>query len=279
MSWFERAKQNLFSSKKKDIPDGVWVKCPHCGEVLYRKELDKNRDVCFKCNYHFRINSAKYLDLLCDEGSIEPFNENIASKDPLHFRVPKKYTDTVNNARKKTGLNEAVVTVRARIGGIPCVLAVMDFSFIGGSLGSAVGEKIARAVVEATTLEQPMIIVSASGGARMQEGAYSLLQMAKTSTRLAQLAEKGLPYISILTDPTTGGVSASYSMLGDINLAEPGALIGFAGPRVIKQTIGQDLPEGFQTSEFLLEKGLIDSIIDRRELKARLLDFLRFYYA
>ncbi len=279
MSWFERATKNLFGGSRKDIPDGVWVKCPSCNEVLYRKEMEKNRDVCMKCSYHFRINSAKYLDLLCDEGSADEFNSQMTSKDPLHFKVPKRYTDTISAARKKTGLNEAVVTVRAKLNGIPVVIAAMDFAFVGGSLGSAVGEKIARAIDEAIRLERPMIIISASGGARMQEGALSLLQMAKTSSKLAMLAEKGLPYISLLTNPTTGGVSASYSMLGDINIAEPGALIGFAGPRVIKQTIGQDLPDGFQTSEFLLEKGMVDAIIDRRDLKTKIHDFLRFYYA
>ncbi|MCK5519874.1 MAG: acetyl-CoA carboxylase, carboxyltransferase subunit beta [Candidatus Marinimicrobia bacterium] len=279
MNWFERAKTNLFSGNKKEIPDGVWVKCPSCNEVLYRKELDNNLSVCFKCQYHFRINSEKYLKILCDEGSIEEFNQKLTSKDPLNFKVPKKYTDTLNNARKKTGLNEAVVTVRSKMSGIPVVIAAMDFSFVGGSLGSAVGEKISRAINEAIKLDRPMLIISASGGARMQEGAFSLMQMAKTSSRLAMLAEKKLPYISILTNPTTGGVSASFSMLGDINIAEPGALIGFAGPRVIKQTIGQDLPEGFQTSEFLLERGMVDTIVARKELKSKINDFLRFYYA
>jgi acetyl-CoA carboxylase carboxyl transferase subunit beta len=279
MNWFIRTKEKIFSGVRKQIPDGIWHKCPQCGEVIYFKELDKNARVCTKCSYHFRIYSEDYLELLADNGQYSEFNVEIGSEDPLKFKIPKRYTDSIQSAKRKTGLNEAVRTAELTIQSIPLIAAVMDFRFVGGSMGSAVGEKIARAVDKAIKRQVPFLIVSASGGARMQEGVLSLMQMAKTSARLSLLAEKGLPFISVLTDPTTGGVSASFAMLGDINIAEPGALIGFAGQRVIKQTIGKELPNGFQRSEFLLEKGLIDQICDRRQLKSTIYKFLQFYYA
>jgi len=277
MDWFKRVKRGLIPQKKRDIPDGLWLKCEKCSEIIYRKVLENNLYVCPKCNYHFTIRSSQYIKILLDEGSFEEFNANMRSDDPLKFKDLKKYTDRLQEAMAKTGMNEAVRTGLGRIKGIPVVLAVMDFSFIGGSMGSVVGEKVARAADVALERRIPLIIVSASGGARMMEGAISLMQMAKTAARLAKLAEAGILCISVLTNPTTGGVTASYAMLGDLIIAEPGALIGFAGPRVIKQTIGQDLPEGFQRSEFLLQHGFIDAIFPRGELKDKLAEILEFF--
>jgi len=277
MAWFRRANKGLTPQQKKDLPDGLWLKCEKCGEIIYRRELERNQFVCPNCEFHFRIRAHDYIQLLADEGSFEEFNAHIESVDPLGFKDSKRYTDRLKDAKKKTGLNEAIITGTARVEAIPTVLAVMDFAFIGGSMGSVVGEKVARAVDRALELREPLVIVSASGGARMMEGALSLMQMAKTSARLTLLEEARLPYISILTHPTTGGVTASYSMLGDVILAEPGALIGFAGPRVIQQTIRQELPEGFQRSEFLLKHGFVDAVVSRRELKARLAQILRFF--
>jgi len=277
MAWFKRDKAGLISQKKKELPDGLWLKCDSCNELVYKKELDRNLSVCTKCGYHFRMQSTLYLKLLLDKGNFDEFNANIISVDALKFKAQKKYSDQIKEAMKKTGVTEAVITGFGTINHYPVVLAVMDFSFIGGSMGSVVGEKIARATKVAMEKELPLIIVSASGGARMMEGAMSLMQMAKTAAYLAQLSDRRLPYISILTNPTTGGVSASYAMLGDVILAEPGALIGFAGPRVIKQTIGQDLPEGFQTSEFLLKHGFIDAIVTRKEMKDTLTLLLKFF--
>lgn len=277
MTWFKRDKSGLISQKKKELPDGLWLKCDSCNELVYKKELDRNLGVCAKCGYHFRMKSSLYLKLLLDDGKFEEFNANIMSVDALKFKAQKKYSDQLKEAIKKTGVNEAVITGFGKINGYPVVLGVMDFSFIGGSMGSVVGEKVARATKIAMEKQLPLIIVSASGGARMMEGAMSLMQLAKTAAYLAQLSDRGLPYISILTNPTTGGVSASYAMLGDVILAEPGALIGFAGPRVIKQTIGQDLPEGFQTSEFLLKHGFIDAIVTRKEMKNILTLLLKFF--
>ncbi len=277
MAWFKRDKAGLISQKKKELPDGLWLKCDSCNELVYKKELDRNLSVCTKCGYHFRMQSTLYLKLLLDKGNFDEFNANIISVDALKFKAQKKYSDQIKEAMKKTGVAEAVITGFGTINHYPVVLAVMDFSFIGGSMGSVVGEKIARATKVAMEKELPLIIVSASGGARMMEGAMSLMQMAKTAAYLAQLSDRRLPYISILTNPTTGGVSASYAMLGDVILAEPGALIGFAGPRVIKQTIGQDLPEGFQTSEFLLKHGFIDAIVTRKEMKDTLTLLLKFF--
>ncbi|MDZ7385434.1 MAG: acetyl-CoA carboxylase, carboxyltransferase subunit beta [candidate division KSB1 bacterium] len=277
MDWFKRTKRGLIPQAKRDLPNGLWVKCEQCGEILYRKELANNAHVCMKCGFHFRIGSREYVRILLDDGSAEEFNASLLSVDPLGFKDSKRYRDRIKEAMKSTGLPEAIRTFTGTISGVKVILCVMDFSFIGGSMGSVVGEKVARAADRALAERLPLIIVSSSGGARMQEAALSLMQMAKTAGRLALLDEARVPCISILTNPTTGGVTASYAMLGDLNLAEPGALIGFAGPRVIKQTIKQDLPEGFQRSEFLQQHGFIDAIVDRREMKAKLTTILEFF--
>lgn len=277
MDWFKRVNRGLEPQKKKEFPDGLWIKCQSCGEILYKKELERYLYVCNRCDYHFRVSSDEYIKLLADDDSFQEFNAYIRSGDPLKFKDFKRYADRLKDAMKKTGLKEAVKTGLCKVNGIDIVLAVMDFKFIGGSMGSVVGEKIARSVDRAIEERKPLVIVSSSGGARMQEAAYSLMQMAKTAARLALLNDAMLPYISILTDPTTGGVTASYSMLGDLILAEPGALIGFAGPRVIKQTIGQDLPDGFQRSEFLLQHGFVDVIVHRQEMKNCLYKILTFF--
>jgi acetyl-CoA carboxylase carboxyl transferase subunit beta len=261
MKWFQIRKKVGKGSSKKEIPDGVWIKCPSCEEILYKKEVQKNLMVCSKCNFHFRVDSAFYKKLLLDENSFIPFDEDVESVDPLQF---KGYRKKIEAAKKETGLSEAVVTGEAKIDGRDLEVAIMDFSFVGGSMGSVVGEKVKRAIERAGESSLPLLIVNASGGARMQEGILSLMQMAKTATVLNKLKE---PYISVLTNPTTAGVFASYASLGDILIAEPGALIGFAGPRVIKQTIKKELPDGFQRAEFLLEHGLIDMIVSRKDLK------------
>lgn len=271
MAWFKRKKENISpDSVKTDLPDGQWSKCEDCGEIVHNKQLEVNLWTCPKCSYHFRIGSEQYISILLDKGSFKEHDKKMRSDDPLEFEDTKKYIDRVNSTIKKSGLNDAVRTGVGKINGKKIAFACMDFSFIGGSMGSVVGEKIARIIDLAYREKIPLIIISQSGGARMMEGAYSLMQMAKTSSRLARLAEAKVPYISVLTDPTTGGVTASYAMLGDIIIAEPKALIGFAGPRVIKQTIGKDLPEGFQRSEFLLENGFIDFIVPRKQLKEKL---------
>ena len=275
MAWFRKQKKRLTSEGRRDLPRDVFEKCSACGEILYRERLARNLGVCPECGHHFRISATRYLEVLTDPGSFEEQDAALVSGDPLGFTDLKAYGDRLEAARRRTGRNEAVITGRARIEGIPVVLAVMDFSFIGGSMGSVVGEKIARAGREALAGELPLIVVSASGGARMMEGIFSLMQMAKTSSVLARLHERGLPYISVLTDPTTGGVTASYAMLGDVNLAEPGSLIGFAGPRVIAETIKQELPPDFQSAEFLEEHGMVDRVIDRRELKGAIAQLLR----
>ena len=277
MVWFKRKKENLNPVDKIDVPDGLWIKCDKCAEIIYKKELEKNFSVCPKCDYHFRIGSETYVKLLFDEGTFKEINANIKSADPLDFVDAKKYSEKYAATVKKTGLNEAVHTGRGKIEGHSVVMALMDFRFLGGSMGSVVGEKISRAIDLALEKKDPMIILSSSGGARMHEGILSLMQMAKTSAKLARLAKNKLPYFSILTNPTTGGTTASYAMLGDINIAEPGALIGFAGPRVIKQTIGQDLPEGFQRPEFVKEHGFLDMIVSRNELKPRIAGLLDFF--
>ena len=277
MGWFKRSKQNISpKSKKLDVPDGQWIKCEKCSEIIYARQLEMNAWVCFKCEHHFRIGSDEYISLLLDKNSFKEFGENIKSADPLKFKDSKKYSDKYAATVKKTGLNDAVVTGHGKMDGIEVIFACMDFKFIGGSMGSVVGEKISRAIDKAYENKIPMIIISQSGGARMMEGALSLMQMAKTSSRLARLSDAGLPYISILADPTTGGTTASYAMLGDVIIAEPKALIGFAGPRVIKQTIGRDLPPGFQKSEFLLENGFVDVIVPRKELKEKLTNLLEY---
>lgn len=279
MAWFKRAKAGFSADSKKNLPDGLWIKCKQCNEVLYKKELEKNESVCPSCGYHFRITCDDYIRIISDAGTFYEINAGLHSQDPLKFKDSERYVDRIKKAMSTTKLNEAVKTGTAAIHSIPVVMAVMDFRFIGGSMGSVVGEKISRAIDLAVHRKFPMIIISASGGARMQESTYSLMQMAKTSARLAMLSDAGPPYISILTHPTTGGVTASFSMLGDVIIAEPGALIGFAGPRVIKQTIGQDLPEGFQRSEFLLQHGFLDAIVSRTELKDTLRQFLTFFSA
>jgi acetyl-CoA carboxylase carboxyl transferase subunit beta len=268
MAWFKRSKENISpDSQKKDLPDGLWEKCPSCGEIIHKKQLESNLWTCLKCNYHFRIGSGEYIDILLDKGTFKEMDKKMRSADPLGFEDTKKYTDRIQETIKKLGLNDAVKTGTGKLNGIDVAFGCMDFKFIGGSMGSVVGEKIARLVDRAYKNKIPLIIISASGGARMMEGAFSLMQMAKTSSRLARLADAKVPYISVLTDPTTGGTTASYAMLGDIHIAEPQALIGFAGPRVIKQTIGKDLPAGFQRSEFLLEQGFVDIISSRKDLK------------
>lgn len=275
MPWFKRSKQNIAEdTQQKELPAGLWEKCPSCGEIIHKKQLEINLWTCLKCDYHFRISSLDYISILFDKNSFKEIDRKMRSADPLEFTDTKKYTDRISSSMKKLDLYDAVRTGTGKIEGREAAFACMDFQFIGGSMGSVVGEKIARAVDKAFQNKIPLIIISSSGGARMMEGAYSLMQMAKTSARLARLAEAKIPYISILTDPTTGGTTASYAMLGDINIAEPKALIGFAGPRVIKQTIGKDLPEGFQRSEFLVEHGFVDFISHRKELKNNLIRVL-----
>jgi len=277
MEWFKRVTPGLEAQTKRELPDGLWIKCDRCGEILYKKDLERNFLVCTKCDFHFRMNSEQYAELLADEGRLKELDTGLAPADPLQFKDSKKYADRLRDSQAKTGLQDAVRTGECTLGGMPVIMALMDFRFIGGSMGSVVGEKISRAIDRAIATQRPMIILSASGGARMQEGILSLMQMAKTSAKLAQLSDAGLAYISILTDPTAGGTTASFSMLGDIIIAEPGAFIGFAGPRVIKQTIGQDLPEGFQRAEFVQEHGFVDLILHRRDLKEHLEHLLRFF--
>ena len=252
----------------------MWTKCPECNEIIHKKLLEQNLFTCSKCSYHFRIGSKEYFKILLDDGSFKESDKKLRSVDPLGFVDSKKYSTRVEETIKKTGLYDAVRTGTGTMNKIPVVIACMDFGFIGGSMGSVVGEKIARAIDTALRKKSALIIVSSSGGARMMEGALSLMQLAKTSAKLAQLSDAGVPYISVMTDPTTGGVTASYAMLGDVNVAEPAALIGFAGPRVIKQTIGKDLPKGFQRSEFLVEKGFVDLVIHRKEMKEQLTKIL-----
>ncbi len=266
MAWFRKEKQKLVSQKREMAAD-VWEKCEECGEILYVRRLAENLYVCPECGHHFRVPAAAYVDLLLDEGFEEEFDLDLRSGDPLGFVDSKPYAKRVLQAEAKVGTRDAVHTGCGKISGRLACIGVMDFGFIGGSMGSVVGEKIARMIEQAVDRKAPVIIVSASGGARMQEGIFSLMQLAKTAAALHRLADHGLPFISVLTHPTTGGVTASYAMLGDVNLAEPGALIGFAGPRVIKETIRQDLPDGFQTSEFLLDHGMVDKIVPRGELK------------
>jgi acetyl-CoA carboxylase carboxyl transferase subunit beta len=278
MVWFRRKPEETEGSPRKVvIAEGLWIKCDSCKEIMYRAEVDKAGRVCPKCHYPFRISARERLGLLADAGTFEEYEAALTSVDPLGFRDTKRYRDRLKAARQKTSLEEAVVTGLARIGGHPAMLCVFEFAFLGGSMGSVVGEKLARAIEHAIDKHVPVVIVSASGGARMQEGILSLMQMAKTSAALARLAEARLPYLSVLTDPTTGGVTASFAMLGDVIIAEPRALIGFAGPRVIAETIRQPLPDGFQRSEFLLEHGQVDLIVERRELKDTLRRILAFF--
>lgn len=272
MSWFKRNKEGITTSTKdkKETPEGLWNKCSRCKTLFTHDDLVKNCYVCDRCSNHERIGSEQYFQILFDDGKYTEINPNVTSGDPLEFTDTKKYTDRIKASQKSTGLSDAIRTAHGDLDGHPFVVAAMDFSFVGGSLGSVMGEKIARAIDKAIELKAPFMIISKSGGARMMEAGFSLMQMAKVSGKLGQLADHQLPYISFLTDPTTGGVTASFAMLGDINIAEPEALIGFAGPRVVKETIGRDLPDGFQTSEFVLEHGFLDYIVNRTELKKTL---------
>jgi acetyl-CoA carboxylase carboxyl transferase subunit beta len=272
MSWFKRNKEGITTStkEKKETPEGLWSKCSNCKTLFTAEDLSKNNYVCDRCSHHERIGSEEYFQILFDGGKYTELDVKLSSGDPLNFEDTKKYVDRVKSTQKNTGLYDAIRTAKGKLDGMDFVVAAMDFSFIGGSMGSVMGEKIARAIDEAIKIKAPFMIISKSGGARMMEAGYSLMQMAKVSGKLGQLAEHQLPYISFLTDPTTGGVTASFAMLGDINIAEPEALIGFAGPRVVKETIGRDLPEGFQTAEFVLEHGFLDYIVDRTKLKETL---------
>ncbi len=271
MAWFRRSKENISSdSQKKDTPEGLWTKCESCGEIVHKKVLAQNLWVCAKCNFHFRIGSKEYFSIVLDEGSFKEMDRKMTSKDPLNFVDTKRYKDRIKDTIKKSGLNDAVRCGTGKIKKREVVIACMDFAFVGGSMGSVVGEKISRAIDKAWKTKTPLIIISSSGGARMMEAAYSLMQMVKTSAKLARLASAGIPYISVMTDPTSGGVTASFAMLGDFHIAEPGAFIGFAGPRVIKQTIGKDLPTGFQKAEFVQERGFIDLIVHRKDMKETL---------
>ena len=271
MAWFNRKEKNISSEEdKKDIPSGLWIKCPSCSEIQYKPELEKNNLVCRKCEHHFRVNPSLYYDLLLDEGTGKQLFKNVKPTDPLGFKADKEYIEQLNIAKTKTNQNDAINCYSGRINNNELILSVMNFEFIGGSMGSVVGELVSRSIDLAREKKIPLVLICSSGGARMQESAYSLMQLAKTSSRLARFQNDGGLYISILTDPTTGGVTASFGMLGDVILAEPGALIGFAGPRVIKQTIGEDLPEGFQRAELLKEKGFIDHIVSRSDMKEKL---------
>jgi acetyl-CoA carboxylase carboxyl transferase subunit beta len=266
MTWFKKTREQKIDKKVK-IPEGLWIKCENCREIVYKKEIEKNLKVCPKCNYHFRIGARERLNLMVDEGSFVEINAGVTSADPLGFKDTVSYRDRLKEYQKRSGLTEAIITGEALINGYPVVITVMDFSFHGGSMGSAVGEKIVRAAETAMEKKIPLITVASSGGARMQEGIFSLMQMAKTSAAVGKIKEAGIPYISILSDPTFGGVTASFAMLGDVIIAEPKSLIGFAGQRVIEQTIKQQLPENFQRAEFFLEHGMIDMVIDRKDLK------------
>ncbi|MCC6162158.1 MAG: acetyl-CoA carboxylase carboxyltransferase subunit beta [Acidobacteria bacterium] len=278
MAWFKRVPKPIAPTEKASrIPEGIWVKCPDCGQALYKKDLDGNMQVCPKCGHHFRLGAADRLAMLFDGPWVE-HDRGLASTDPLSFIDTKPYSQRLRTAQEATGLEDAIVCGTGTIDGIETEVAAMEYSFIGGSMGVVVGEKITRAIERGLQHRRPVVVVSCSGGARMMEGTLSLMQMAKVSAALARLDRAGLPYISVLTDPTTGGVTASFAMLGDLNIAEPKALIGFAGPRVIEQTIRQKLPEGFQRAEFLVEHGMVDMIVDRRKLKAAIADALRFMH-
>jgi len=280
MTWFKREASELESSGEKRVrTEGLWEKCDGCRQIIWKKDLDANLNVCPKCQKHFRLDARSRLAILLDNSEWEETETNLGSTDPLSFVDTKAYRDRLVKAQKETGIQDAIINAEGTLDGKPVIISAMEYRFIGGSMGAVVGEAITRAIERAIEKRKPLIVVSASGGARMMEGVASLLQMAKISAALAKLDDAGLPYISVLTDPTTGGVTASYAMLGDINVAEPGALIGFAGPRVIEQTIRQKLPEGFQRSEFLLEHGMLDAVIHRREMKGYLSRALNFMAA
>lgn len=279
MSWFKRNKEGITTStkEKKETPEGLWHKCNNCKTVFTQADFEKNVYVCDRCSHHERIGSEEYFKIIFDEGKFTELDKDMSSGDPLHFTDTKKYTDRIKATQKSTGLKDAIRTAHGKLDGMHLVIACMDFNFIGGSMGSVMGEKISRAIDKAIVLKAPFMIISKSGGARMMEAGYSLMQMAKISGKLGVLSEHKLPYISYLTDPTTGGVTASFAMLGDLNIAEPDALIGFAGPRVVKETIGRDLPDGFQTSEFVLEHGFLDYIVDRTEMREKLAHTLKLF--
>ncbi len=276
MAWFKKTKAPLeaIAAKKVQIPEGVWTKCQNCQEIIYFKEIERNLKVCPKCDYHFRISASERIELILDEGSFREMDAGLVSVDFLDFKDSQEYSERLAKAMKKNGRTEAAVCGEGTIFGLPIVIAVLEFGFMGGSMGSVVGEKITRAIERSMAARCPLVIFSSSGGARMQESIMSLMQMAKTTAALNQMKKLGLPFISVLTDPTTGGVTASFAMLGDLNIAEPRALIGFAGPRVIQQTIRQGLPEGFQRAEYLLAHGMIDMIVRRQEMKAKLFQLL-----
>jgi acetyl-CoA carboxylase carboxyl transferase subunit beta len=277
VSWFRKIEKGFGGDGRRDMPDGLWRKCEKCGEIVYERVIKRNYWTCIKCGYHFTISSLDYITMITDENTFVEIDPGLRSCDPLGFRDSKRYTDRLRIAAKKTGLNEAVVTGTSRMGDHKAVVGVLDFRFMGGSMGSVVGEKVSRAAKRAIEDRSFLVLVSSSGGARMQEGILSLMQMAKTSAWMGKLAEAGLLYVSVLTHPTTGGVTASFSMLGDVIIAEPGALIGFAGPRVIEQTINQALPPGFQSSEFLLEHGMVDMVVPRAQLKKTLIAIFDFF--
>lgn len=277
MSWFKRTVKGIQTptEMKREAPDGLWYQCPNCKKVMHTREHKNSAFTCIHCNYHEKIGSEAYFNILFDDAAYTELDANLRSGDPLNFVDTKPYPDRIRATEKKSGLKDAARSAHGKMEGIDIVITCMDFSFIGGSMGSVVGEKIARAIEYALKNKVPFLMISRSGGARMMEAGFSLMQMAKTSARLAQLAEAGIPYISLLTDPTTGGVTASYAMLGDFNISEPQALIGFAGPRVIKETIGKELPKGFQTAEFVLDHGFLDFIVDRKDLKDKLASLLK----
>ncbi len=280
MSWFEKLMPGRIrtdASHKRAVPEGLWTKCPGCSQIIYRAEMERNLDVCTKCHHHNRIGARRRLETFLDPEPLEEIGVNLESLDPLKFKDSKKYKDRLSQAMKASGEKDALVAMRGQVKGLDVVAAAFEFSFMGGSMGSVVGERFVRAVNMALERHSPLICFSASGGARMQESLFSLMQMAKTSAALERLQKRGLPFISVMTDPTMGGVSASLAMLGDVNIAEPNALIGFAGPRVIEQTVREKLPEGFQRSEFLLEHGAIDMIIDRRDMRDRIADLLSIF--
>jgi acetyl-CoA carboxylase carboxyl transferase subunit beta len=281
MTWFKREKKPIENptpvEERRVRTEGMWTKCSSCRAIIWKKDLEANWEVCPKCDHHFRLGSRRRLEMLLDDEVYTEFDADLASNDPLHFTDTRPYAQRLKEAQHKLGMKDAILTAEGRLNGRPVICCSMEFGFIGGSMGAVVGEKVARAVERALAQRQPLIVVSSSGGARMMEGVVSLMQLAKVSAALGRLDEAKLPFISILTDPTTGGVTASYAMLGDLNIAEPGALIGFAGPRVIEQTIRQKLPEGFQTAEFLLEHGFLDAVVPRKELKPYISNALDFF--
>ena len=277
MAWFRKEKKPKEAVEKSTVPEGLWIKCDECKEIVYRKEVEQNLNVCPKCSYHFRVSARERFAMLFDDGQYKEFAGNIRSVDPLEFKDTKRYRDRLKVYEARVGKGDAVLCAEGKLDGVPIVVCAMEYAFMGGSMGSVVGEKMTLAIERCLDKQEPLIIVSCSGGARMQEGILSLMQMAKISAALSRLADARLPYISVMTDPTTGGVTASYAMLGDLNIAEPKALIGFAGPRVIEQTIRQTLPEGFQRAEFLVEHGMVDLITPRAEMKTAIGRFLKIF--